>query len=167
MRALEVAGVPERRWVVVFEAGDHAVEGLQRLAVDAGIDGAQLTAIGGFREATVGWFDVDRHDYRRIDVREQVEVLSLVGDITRGTEPDGPPKVHMHAVLGTAEGRALGGHLLGAIVRPTLEVVITETSASLPRRHDQATGLALIDLDAAATVRAATLPAATHPKELS
>ena len=56
-------------------------------------------AIGGFSRATLGYFDVDRSSYRPIPVEEQVEVLSLIGDIARG---DDGPKVHAHVVVGTA-----------------------------------------------------------------
>lgn len=42
----------------------------------------------------------------------------------------------------------MGGHLIGAHVRPTLEVVITESPAFLRRLYDSNTGLALIRMDA-------------------
>jgi hypothetical protein len=53
----------------------------------------------------------------------------------------------MHAVLGQSDGHALGGHLLEGDVRPTLEVIVTETPAHLHRRYDPVSGLALIHLD--------------------
>jgi predicted DNA-binding protein with PD1-like motif len=49
-------------------------------------------------------------------------------------------------VLGKADGTAHGGHLLRAHVRPTLEVIVTESPAHLRRRSDPETGLALIQL---------------------
>ena len=70
-------------------------------------------------------------------MREQVEVLSLIGDIAAG-------KVHAHVVLGKRSGAACGGHLLAARVRPTLEVILTESPGHLQRKHDPATGLSLI-----------------------
>ncbi len=135
-----------RVFAVVFETGDEPIQGLVRFARDFGIDAAHLTGIGAFRHARLGWFDPDAREYRHNEVRAQSEVVSLVGDITlAGPDSDGP-MVHAHAVLGLADGRALGGHLLEATVRPTLEVMVTETPAALRRRHDPATGLALIDL---------------------
>jgi hypothetical protein len=38
----------------------------------------------------------------------------------------------------------LAGHLIKAHVRPTLEVVLTESPAHLHKRHDPESGLALI-----------------------
>ena len=77
----------------------------------------------------------------RIPVKEQVEVLALVGDIAL---QEGKPKLHAHVVLGRRDGSACGGHLLEARVRPTLEVIVTESPAHLRREHDPVTGLALI-----------------------
>ena len=37
--------------------------------------------IGAFSAVTLGYFDWDAKEYRKIPVQEQVEVLSLIGDI--------------------------------------------------------------------------------------
>ena len=65
----------------------------------------------------------------------------MIGDIAIN---DGEPALHVHVVIGRADGSAMGGHLLAAHVRPTLEVVITESPAHLCRRHDPESGLPLI-----------------------
>jgi len=90
----------------------------------------------------VAYFDWSTKQYRHIRIDEQVEVLSLAGDITL---EDGKPKVHAHVVVGKADATAHGGHLIEGLVRPTLEVVLTETPAHLRRRFDAQAGLALID----------------------
>jgi predicted DNA-binding protein with PD1-like motif len=130
-------------WALVFDKGDEAVAALTAFAREHGLAASHFTAIGAFRAATLGWFDPGRRDYRRIPIDEQVEVLSLVGDVVAG---DDGPKVHAHVVVGKADGTAHGGHLLEARVWPTLEVVLTESPAHLRRRLDPETGLALIDL---------------------
>ena len=70
-------------------------------------------------------------------------MLSLAGDVALA---DGEPKVHAHVVLGRRDGAALGGHLLEAHVRPTLELTLIDAPHYLTRRHDAESGLALIDL---------------------
>ncbi|MGH6915436.1 MAG: PPC domain-containing DNA-binding protein, partial [Geminicoccales bacterium] len=102
---------------------------------------SQVTAIGGFERVVLGYFDRAKRAYQPIPMNEQLEVLSIVGDIV-GEGPD--LKVHVHAVVGRRDGSAHGGHLLEGIVWPTLEVVITETPAHLRRRYDPETGAALI-----------------------
>jgi predicted DNA-binding protein with PD1-like motif len=130
-------------YVIVFDAGDEVMNGIESFAGEADLDAARFTGIGAFPEATLGYFEMDRKEYHRIPIEEQVEVLSLTGDIAL---KDGKPKVHCHVVLGKRNGTAVGGHLIEARVRPTLEVTLTETPGQLRRRHDERTGLALIEI---------------------
>ena len=131
-----------RTMVLVFDIGDEVAEGLTAFATEHGLTGASLTAIGALREATLGYWNWETKQYERIEIGEQVEVVSLSGNIAAG--PGGEPKLHAHVVLAKRDGSAHGGHLLRGIVRPTLEVVLTELPAELHRRTDQATGLALL-----------------------
>lgn len=134
---------PERTYAVVLDSGDEVLESLTRFAREQRLDAARFTAIGAFSDAVLGFFDIERRDYLRIPVREQVEVVSLIGDVALG--PDGQPKLHLHAVLGRRDGSTCGGHLIEADVQPTLEVMLTESPQWLRRRVDPTTGLALID----------------------
>jgi uncharacterized protein len=135
----------ERTYALIFDKGDEVMAGLKSFAKEAGLGGAHFTAIGAFSEATLGYFERDRRAYKRIPVREQVEVLSLIGDVAL---KNGQPEIHAHVVVGTAEGAARGGHILDAKVWPTLEVIVTESPRHLRKVHDDETGLALIDLSA-------------------
>lgn len=135
-----------RHIAVVLDKGDEPVAVLREVARTLDVTAASFTAIGAFREVTLGWFDRERKDYERIHLAEQVEVVSLVGDVAVVGDDD--PKIHAHVVVGQRDGTALGGHLLEGSVWPTLEVVMTETPASMRRVHDPETGLALIDLSA-------------------
>jgi predicted DNA-binding protein with PD1-like motif len=131
----------QRTYALIFDKDEEAVEGLRRFAESEKLAASQFTAIGAFRSAVLGYFDWERKDYKRIPVDAQVEVVSLLGDVAT---KDGKPAIHAHVVLADSEGKALGGHLLEGHVRPTLEVVLTESPAELKRVMDQETGLALI-----------------------
>ena len=115
---------------------------LQEFAARERLGGAQIAAIGALSGATLAFFDWETKKYQKIPVREQVEVASLIGDIAIG--PDGKPSVHAHAVLGRRDGTALAGHLQEAHVRPTLEIIVTESPAHLCKAMDTESGLALI-----------------------
>ena len=142
----KVLGDGESRTIaLVFDQGDDVVVTLERFAQERSLDAAHFTAIGAFERATLGYFSWEKKDYVKIPVEEQVEVLSLTGDIAI---QDGKAKVHAHAVLGRRDGSTVGGHLLAASVRPTLELMLTESPAHLRRVYDPATGLALIKIEA-------------------
>src|SRR5918996_3723927 len=141
MRAKLLNDKGERVYAVIFETGEDPVQGLTRFAEEHNLSASSFTAIGAFSEAMLGYFAWEKKDYERIPVNEQVEVLALVGDISVEGENK---KVHAHVVLGRRDASACGGHLLAAKVRPTLEVILTESPSYLRRVHDPASGLALI-----------------------
>ena len=133
-------------WALVFDSGDQVMAPLAAFAQEQGLAASEFAAIGAFEKATLGYFNLERRAYDQIPVDQQVELLSLIGHVTR--EPSGQPNIHAHVVLGKKDGAAVGGHLVEAVVRPTLEIILTESPAHLRRRKDPQTGLALIDLAA-------------------
>jgi len=149
MKAKLVAGGTTVTYVVVFGEGEEAFSALTDWAASEQLSAAQVTAVGAFERATVGWFDRAARDYRRIEIDQQCEVLSLLGDIVIGADGGEPPRPqpHLHAVLGLSDGTTRGGHLLEGHVWPTLEMVVRETPAQLRKTHRPDVGLALIDLD--------------------
>jgi predicted DNA-binding protein with PD1-like motif len=130
--------------VVVLDSGDEAFSALTRFVNEQGVAAASLSAIGAFEKATVGWFDFDKKTYKNIEIDEQCEVLSALGDVAIGD--DGKASLHVHIVLGLSDGSTRGGHLLKGVVRPTLEVVVTETPSQLRRKKRDDLGIALIEI---------------------
>ncbi len=133
----------QRTFVIVLGTGDEAMACLKAFADRERIDAAQLTGIGAFSRAVLGYFDWERKSYLQNSLGEQVEVASLTGDVALG--PDGGRALHVHSVLGRRDGSAVAGHLIEGRVRPTLEIVLIESPAHLRKRHDPGSGLALID----------------------
>ena len=144
MKSKLIQGGEEKTFVLVFETGEEVVAGLLRFAKQEKLDGAHLTAIGAFEHVTLGFFEVAKKQYTKVPIHEQVELLSLVGNIALDDKRE--PKLHAHVVVGKADGTAHGGHLLDAQVRPTLEVVVVESSRQLRRRMHPEFGVALLDL---------------------
>jgi uncharacterized protein len=143
MKAKLIYDQGEKTFAIIFDKGDEVISGLTDFAKNNNLGGSHFTAIGAFSNVILGYFDWERKDYKRIPLKEQVEVLSLIGDIAlKGNEP----KVHAHVVVGKSDGTAHGGHLLEAHVRPTLEVILVESPKHLERKIDEETGLALISL---------------------
>ncbi len=132
-------------YAIIFDTGDELVQGLTEFAKQQKLDASHFTAIGGFSRATLGYFDVNSRKYKTIPVDEQTEVLTLAGDVAIDKDK-GEPKVHAHVVLGKVDGSTIGGHVMEAEVRPTLEVLLEESPEQLRRVHDPETGLALISI---------------------
>ena len=131
-----------RTYALIFDTGDELATGLKKFAKEQHLAGSSFKAIGALQSVKLGWFNWETKKYETaVQLHEQVELLSLIGDIALR---DGDPQVHAHMVIGKRDGTAHGGHLLEAIVRPTCEVILTESPAHLQKELDPASGLALI-----------------------
>jgi predicted DNA-binding protein with PD1-like motif len=135
----------EKTYALIFDKNEEVIAGLQAFAKQEKLGASHFTAIGGFSNMILGFFDRSKKDYKKIPIHEQVEVLSLVGDVAIDDQ-NNSPKVHAHVVVGKADGTAHGGHIMEALVWPTLEVIIVESPRHLHRKTDPETGLALISL---------------------
>ncbi len=144
MKAKLINELGEKTYAIVFEKGDEVAEGLLSFARKAKIQASHFTAIGALSDVTLGYFNWTKKAFDKISIQEQVEVLSLVGNIVFD---NGDPKLHAHVVIGKSDGTAHGGHLMEGHVRPILEVILVESPSHLHRKTDKETGLALITLE--------------------
>ena len=143
MRWKQIEDEP-KTFVLIFETGDEIAGVLRQFAKNQGLAGSSFKAIGALSYAKLGWLNWETKKYDPACVLdEQVELLSLIGDIAL---KDGEPQVHAHVVVGRSDGTAHGGHLLEARVRPTCELILTETPTHLQKKLDPESGIALIQI---------------------
>lgn len=131
-----------RSYALVFDAGDDLLGRLQQFLEAECFAGARFYGVGGFSRATLGYFDMTLKRYLPIDVDEQVELLSIAGNVATY---DGKPRIHAHCVVGHRDGHTTGGHLLSGTVQPTLELMLDEISAGLQRHDRPDLGIPLLD----------------------
>ena len=139
----ELLGAGGRTFAVVFDIGDEFIAGLPSFAKENDLAASHFTAIGSFSDDRLGYFQLERKEFKPIPINEQVEVLALVGNIALY---QGEPMIHAHVVVGRSGGTTPGGHILEAHVRPTLEVTVVESPKHLQRTYNPDIGLALINL---------------------
>jgi uncharacterized protein len=93
---------------VSLARGEDLVEGLNKAITDLGIRAATVQVIGGLEEAVVGYFDPEAQEYQDIPTGH-VEICSGLGNVSLR---DGEPFMHLHLVLGKADGSCVGGHAM-------------------------------------------------------
>jgi predicted DNA-binding protein with PD1-like motif len=142
MKAKLLSADATTMYALVFDKGDEVLGELHQFAVRQHLDSGHFSAIGAFRGVVLQYFNPETRAYEDIPVDQQVEVLTLTGNVA--LDRDGI-KIHAHAVVGLRDGSTRGGHLKEAYVFPTLEVVLEATPSYLRRRYDPETGLTLID----------------------
>jgi predicted DNA-binding protein with PD1-like motif len=140
--AIAVPPPSGRSFIVVLDMEDDVLERLAAFFTRERIAAAKFYGIGGFRRATLAYYDMEAKRYLPIEVDEQVEVVSLIGNVAAY---NGELRVHAHCAVGHRDGRMTGGHLLSAVVRPTLELVVEEIAADLRRTDRPEIGIPLLD----------------------
>ena len=131
-----------KRYAIIFAKGDEVMSGLRDFARQNKVTSASFTAIGAFSQATVAWFDESKKEFKLVPIKQQVELVSMIGDIALSGDH---PAVHTHVALASSDGTVRGGHLINAYVFPTLELFMTVYPTALHKQLDEATGLMLID----------------------
>ena len=138
--------VPERaarRFVLVGHTGDDVLEQITAFVRSESIMSAQFSGLGGFERGVLAYYNIESKAYEHIRVDEQVEVLSINGNISRYK---GDLRIHAHCVVGHRDGHTTGGHLLQATVRPTLELMFEELADAIERKDNAEAGIPLIEL---------------------
>ena len=129
-------------YLLVFHTGQEVMKGLLAFARKHDLVAGHVTGIGALSSAVIGYFDPEKNSYLHRAESEQVELLSLTGNLALN---DNEPFFHVHVALGLRDGSARGGHLFEAMVRPTVELVLTTSPRPVRRKIDHVTGLPLLD----------------------
>ncbi|HEY6064981.1 MAG TPA: PPC domain-containing DNA-binding protein [Thermoanaerobaculia bacterium] len=128
------------RVFIRLELGDEVHPSLIEIAAKEQVAGGWLSGIGAATQVELGYYNLERKDYDRVQVGGDVEVASLLGSVGL---VDGKPFVHLHAVVSDREGRTHGGHLFRAVTAATLEFGLFVADGPIERTPDEATGLNL------------------------
>jgi uncharacterized protein len=112
VRQMTVTSSTPRSWIIVFANGDEVMSGLTDWVRRERIAGAHFSALGTFSSAKF-----DKRAYHDIPVNQQVECVSLIGDVGL---VNGRPALHIHSCVARQDGDIRGDHLLEATVFPTV-----------------------------------------------
>ncbi len=127
-----------RRFLVRVTRGEELVAFIDRLINEQEIAQGFISGIGAVAEATIGFYDQQTHDYREVELTGGLEIVSLLGNVSRR---EGRCHAHLHVGLADHSGAMYGGHLGRATVFLTELVIVEFTGRELERLPDEATGL--------------------------
>jgi uncharacterized protein len=128
------------RIFIRLELGDEVHSSLADVAAREGVSGGWFSGIGAASEVELGYYHLDRKDYERTSITNDVEIASASGSLGL---VDGKPFVHLHAVVSDRQGVTHGGHLFRAVTGATLEFVLLVADGAIERTRDEETGLNL------------------------
>lgn len=129
--------------VVKLGIGDEIMSNLASVAEKEKINAAEVTGIGAVDKVTLAFYKLATKDYEYIDLEEEFEVLSMLGNLTRNQGKFHP---HIHIILGREDLSAIGGHLVEAFTSVTMEIVINVINGRIDRQPVEEVQLDLMDL---------------------
>lgn len=124
-----------RTYQLVFAPGTEAMGAIAEFVSANHFEAAHFQGLGACTDAVIAYWDPSLRDYRKRKHRQQMEIVSLLGDAAP-TAGDGAG-LHVHMALAFADGTMHGGHLFEAHVSPTLELTLTVSPNAVQRRYDE------------------------------
>ena len=130
-----------RRIVARLTHGGDLMTEIAAVAEEHGVQMAEVRAIGALSEARLAYYDQAAKTYGEFAVDGAVEVLALLGNVSRR---DGATAVHVHATLAGHDGSCVGGHVVPGCRVFACELMLQELEGEpLEREYDEVTGLPL------------------------
>jgi uncharacterized protein len=133
----------DHQYVLKLDPDEEVMSTLLHFVGRERINAGYFMAFGAFSRVRLQYFDFNTKQYREHQVNQQVEVVSLLGNIARA---NGKPMIHMHAAVADSHIQTFSGHIAEGFVRPTLELFLTKLDGELRRERDPVSGLELLDL---------------------
>ena len=128
-------------YVVRIDAGEEILEKLKEFCEKEDIRLAEVNALGAADHASIGVFDLGKHEYFIEELDGFMEITSLTGNITR---MDGNVYIHLHGTMADQNHAIHGGHILSARVGATCEMFIHTLPGELCRSRDEILKINLI-----------------------
>ncbi len=131
------SGTPRRVVFTKLTEGEKLPDAVSDLLSQLNVEFAYISAIGGFAEARLAVFEASTSTYHYVEVKPPegyvLEVVTLTGNGVTG--PDGKYYLHLHALVARKPGEIYGGHLVSAVVKPFLELMVIELPGQLKAKE--------------------------------
>ena len=123
MKVDPLPAVPSRTFRVNFSAGDELMSGMTEFAEKNNIKISEVRGLGGISSAVVSAYDPEKGAFKRFNIDQKGELVSLQGEIT---VQNGKPVFHAHVVFVLVDGTVHGGHLVEAHINPVANLFVSE-----------------------------------------
>jgi predicted DNA-binding protein with PD1-like motif len=128
-------------YVLSLARGEEMMAALLEWCKKEGIAGATLTGLGAADQLELAYYNLERKEYERHIIEEEVEILSLTGNLG---ELSGEKMFHIHGAFGRRDLSTFGGHVMSMRVSGACELHLQALSRPLARAFDEETGLNLL-----------------------
>lgn len=128
----------QNRFFISVNNGVEVVTALRSFCEEMDINAGSISGIGAVKQVVLRFFDPQSKEYVDRTFHEQMEIASLVGNISQMNEE---VYLHLHITLGRADYTVLAGHLMSAQLNGAGEFIIEKSEGELNRYFDENAGL--------------------------
>ena len=129
MTVQPLPAVPSRTFRVNFTTGDELMSGMTEFAEKNNLKISEVRGLGGISSAVVSAYDPEKGAFKRFNIDQKGELVSLQGEIT---VQNGKPAFHAHVVFVLVDGTVHGGHLVELHVNPVANLFVSEYDSPKP-----------------------------------
>ncbi|MBI3035728.1 DNA-binding protein, partial [Candidatus Woesearchaeota archaeon] len=98
---------------------------------------------GALGEVELAHYIVENKKYTSKTFKQPLEIINMTGNITTMSKE---VYLHCHIALSDEKMDGIAGHLKEGAISATCEIVLVKLDAAIKRKHDDFTGLNLLDL---------------------
>lgn len=131
-------------YLIRLDKGDKLSSSLDTFMKETKLEGAWVNGLGATLKATLGFYDLDKREYRWQEYDGLREIVSLTGNLAY--DQDGSFVFHLHGVLSDEEYRTVGGHIQDLTAGATVELFVHRAYQPTKRKLDESVGLNTLDL---------------------
>jgi uncharacterized protein len=132
MKVETLPAAPSRSFEVHFSAGDELMSGMTEFAEKYNLKLSEVRGLGGISSAVVSAYDPEKGAFKRFNIDQKGELVSLQGEIT---VQNGKPQFHAHVVFVLVDGTVHGGHLVEAHINPIANLFVNEYDSTASSSH--------------------------------
>jgi uncharacterized protein len=129
--------------VFCIDKGEEIVDALKTICKKLDIKLGSIVGIGATDKITIGLLNTKTKKYQSKEFTGDHEIAPLVGNITIMNDE---VYLHLHVTICNVEHKAIGGHLISAVISATFEGIIDIIEGHVTREFNDEVGLNLLKL---------------------
>jgi len=131
----------DKGYIIRLSTGENIIDTLTKFCEEKNIHSGVFNGIGAIDNPELGYYYLDRKEYKWQKIEKMLEIVSLTGNISL---VENKPFLHVHAVVSDDEFATYGGHLKEGKVGASCEIYLTNFGIDIEREFDEETGLKLL-----------------------
>ena len=131
--------ITTKNYILRLNRGEDVIIELTKFCQTNKIFSGSFYGIGACDRAELGSYSVETKKYIKKAFTGEHEIAPLTGIIS-------DKKIHAHAVIGDEEFNAHAGHVNSMRISATCEIHLSAGEEAIYRKHDDETGLELLDI---------------------